>query len=143
MRKNILILILLVFVSCNSVPEPLRYGKDACYACKMTLVDRKFGAEVVTKKGKVYKFDDLNCLLGFYHSGYEDHETMKHILVVDFAHPETLINAQQAFFVKTSEVRTPMASGIAAFSKMEDQTEQNVEWNGVLLEWGDVVAEFK
>ena len=40
--------------------------KTPAYTCKMTLVDKKFGAEVVTKKGKVYKFDDLNCMIKFY-----------------------------------------------------------------------------
>ncbi|MDX1911017.1 MAG: hypothetical protein SFV22_06010, partial [Saprospiraceae bacterium] len=51
-------------VACSTGPEPIRYGQDNCHACKMTLTDRRFGAEIVTKKGKVYKFDDLNCLMG-------------------------------------------------------------------------------
>ncbi|MBL7840840.1 MAG: nitrous oxide reductase accessory protein NosL [Cyclobacteriaceae bacterium] len=143
MKKLTLIIVLFVFISCSSDPEPLRYGKDICYSCKMTLVDRKFGAEIVTKKGKVYKFDDLNCMVGFYNSDYEVHENMEHILVIDFAHPGTLIDVQQAFFVKTSEIRTPMAGGIAAFSNKEDQANQNEKWKGTLLEWPDVIAEFK
>lgn len=143
MKKLTLIVILFVFVSCSSDPEPLRYGKDICYSCKMTLVDEKFGAEIVTKKGKFYKFDDLNCMVGFYNSNYEAHESMEHILVIDFTHPGMLIDVQQAFFVKTSEIRTPMAGGIAAFDNKEDQATQNEKWKGTLLAWADVVAEFK
>jgi copper chaperone NosL len=88
----------------------LQYGKDACYACKMTLVDKKFGAEIVTKKWKVYKFDDLNCLVNFYNSGYEPDENIAHLLVIDFTQPEKLIDTKQTFFVKSDKLRTPMAS---------------------------------
>ncbi|MCX8489678.1 MAG: hypothetical protein ORN54_01270 [Cyclobacteriaceae bacterium] len=43
--------ILLLFISCSTEPEPLVYGTDICHFCKMTLMDKKFGAELVTKKG--------------------------------------------------------------------------------------------
>ena len=41
------------FLSCATGPEPIRFGKDNCHSCKMTLTDKRFGAEIVTKKGKV------------------------------------------------------------------------------------------
>jgi copper chaperone NosL len=50
MKMISIILITVLFLSCSNDPQPLQYGKDACYACKMTLVDKKFGAEIVTKK---------------------------------------------------------------------------------------------
>ena len=40
--------------SCSTEPEPLHYGTDVCHFCKMTLVDNKFGAELVTKNGKAH-----------------------------------------------------------------------------------------
>ncbi len=63
-----LLLTSIFLLSCKAEPEPLHYGKDACHACKMTLMDKKFGSELVTKKGKVYKFDDTNCMLNFMNS---------------------------------------------------------------------------
>ena len=66
MKMISLILALALFLSCNTEPVPLRYGKDACHLCKMTLMDKKFGGELVTGKGKVYKFDDVNCMINFY-----------------------------------------------------------------------------
>ncbi|HEY3387683.1 MAG TPA: hypothetical protein VGK46_14315, partial [Saprospiraceae bacterium] len=59
-----------MIIACSQDPEPLRYGKDTCYTCKMTLMDKKFGAELVTAKGKVYKFDDVNCMVNFINSDY-------------------------------------------------------------------------
>ena len=65
MKATIILLIGLAMLGCSAKPEPLVFGKDACYTCKMTLVDSKYGAELVTQKGKIYKFDDLNCMLNF------------------------------------------------------------------------------
>lgn len=59
-------LILAMFLSsCSTKPEPFNYGKDNCYFCKMGIVDPKYGGEVITKKGKVFKFDDLICMARF------------------------------------------------------------------------------
>ena len=132
----------LVF-SCSTEPEPLRFGKDVCYTCKMTLVDKKFGAEIVTKKGKIYKFDDLSCMVNFHNSGYEEVSEMEHRLVIDYANPEKLIDTQRAFFVKSDELRTPMASEIAAFGSEEDYKKFKKKMNGILMSWGEIVTEFK
>ncbi len=51
--------------SCNTGPEPFKFGKDNCHFCKMTISDARFGAEIVTTKGKIYKFDDVKCMQGF------------------------------------------------------------------------------
>lgn len=138
-----LILITILFLSCSNDPQLLQYGKDACHTCKMTLMDKKFGAEIVTKKGKVYKFDDLNCMVNFYNSGYEPEENIAHLLVIDFAQPEKLIDTRHTFFVKSDKLRTPMASQVAAFEHEADYMKFHREWNGILLSWGEVITQFK
>src|SRR5688500_17656210 len=87
-----------ILAACSTEPESLNYGKDACYSCKMTLMDHKFGAEIVTHKGKVYKFDDANCMINFFNSGEITDQDAKHILMVDFAKPSNLIDARNALF---------------------------------------------
>jgi copper chaperone NosL len=143
MKMISLILITVLFLSCSNDPEPLQYGKDACYTCKMTLMDKKFGAEIVTKKGKVYKFDDLNCMVNFYNSNYEPEENIAHLLVIDFANPEKLLDTKHTFFVKSDKLRTPMGSQVAAFEKEEDYKKFKKDWNGILLGWGEVVTQYK
>jgi copper chaperone NosL len=141
-----LILILMssvLMLGCIAKPEPLAFGRDACYTCKMTLVDTKFGAELVTKKGKVYKFDDLNCMLNFYHSGYEEVSDFKFVQVIDFSQPEKLIDAQHAWYLKSEDLRTPMASEVAAFELEEATQPFKKEWNGVLMSWGEIQTQFK
>lgn len=143
MRLVILFLTAFLLWSCSVEPTPLLYGKDFCYTCKMTLMDKKFGAEVVTTKGKVYKFDDINCMINFLNSGYIEEQDIEYRLVIDFANPEKLIDAKDAHYVKSDKIRSPMASEIAAFSRKEDLDSSNKEWKGILLSWGELVTEFK
>src|SRR5574337_2109298 len=54
-------LLLILFTSCNTNPEPFAYGRDICDDCKMPIMDAKFGGEIINKKGRIYKFDDAHC----------------------------------------------------------------------------------
>ncbi|HEX7016228.1 MAG TPA: nitrous oxide reductase accessory protein NosL [Cyclobacteriaceae bacterium] len=144
MRTLVLILVSsALWLACSVKPEPLQYGVDACHTCKMTLVDRKFGAEVVTAKGKVFKFDDVNCMVNFLNSGEVQERDIAYRLVVDYSSPEKLIPAGDAFFVKSDLIRSPMASGIAAFEGEQSMREQVRAWKGIYLTWGELVTEFK
>ena len=143
MKILLTIILFLSLLSCSIEPEPLHYSKDACHTCKMTLMDKKFGAELVTKKGKVYKFDDVNCMLTFYNSGGMAPDEFSHKLVVDFSHPSTLINAADAYYLKSPQVKSPMASQVAAFEKEENMEDLKKQWNGIYLVWGELVTQFK
>jgi len=144
MKQIGLILVLcLSLISCSVNPEPLVLGKDACYTCKMTLMDKRFGAEVVTKKGKVYKFDDLNCLAKFITSASEPEENIAFQLVVDFSHPEKLIDTKQAYYCQSDQIKSPMSSQMAAFEKKEDLEEYNNKWEGIILNWQELLGQFK
>jgi copper chaperone NosL len=147
-KKNTITLALatllsVVLLSCTVEPEPLQFGKDACHACKMTLVDKKFGSEIVTKKGKIYKFDDVNCMINFFDGGEVTDEDVAHLLIIDFANPEKLIDAKNALYIKSPEIKSPMASNIASFETKETLDKFNKEWKGILLGWGELQTQYK
>ena len=135
--------LILLVSSCSTDPEPLVYGTDICHFCKMTLMDKKFGAELVTKKGKVYKFDDMNCFLNFYNSGYEATEDFEHKLVIDYANPGKLIDATNGFYLKSSAIRSPMNGEVAAFESKEAMDGFKKEWKAIYLGWGEVTTQYK
>ncbi|GCC53421.1 nitrous oxide reductase [Chryseotalea sanaruensis] len=137
------ILTLFACIACKSEPEPIVFGKDACHACKMMMTDHKFGAELVTKKGKVYKFDDLNCMLNYYNSGKEKVEDFEYVLVIDYTQPEKLIDAKNAFYLKSEAIRSPMASEVAAFEQYNNLKSFKKEWSAIEMSWGEVVSQFK
>jgi copper chaperone NosL len=114
--------------SCTAKPEPFHVGADHCEACRMTIVDPRFGGEVITDKGRIYKFDSLNCLLGYLR---EHRSGIKQVLVSDFAHPGELIDAEKAYFAKSASNQGPMGSSIVASQLQKD---------GVSIKWTELVA---
>jgi copper chaperone NosL len=138
-----LFVILLIVSSCSSEPEPLKYGKDACYHCKMTLMDNKFGAEVVSKKGKIYKFDDANCLARFINSETLPADEMAHCLIIDFSRPGKMIDAKTALYVKSDEIKSPMGSHTAAFPDKASAESLDQSWQGEFLSWDSLVGQNK
>lgn len=136
-------ILIFMMLACSTDPQPLVYGKDGCHACKMTLMDKKFGAEIVTIKGKVYKFDDVNCMITYIATSNLTDRDIAHRLVIDFENPEKFIDTNHAFFLKSENVKSPMASQVAAFSKKEDLEKVKAELGGVYLVWGELVTQFK
>jgi copper chaperone NosL len=127
-------------LSCSSSPEPIQFGKDGCYSCKMTLVDKRFGAEIVTKKGKTYKFDDVSCMIDFMRTGEVPSSEIKHELLIDYAQPEKLIDAATATLVHSDNIRSPMNGNIAAFSTKESADKHNGQWKGEVTSWSALKA---
>lgn len=140
---SIAMILAIFLVSCSAEPEPLAFGKDNCHACKMTLMDNKFGCEIVTNKGKVYKFDDVNCMINFYNQEEVGNEDVAHMLVVDFAAPGKLIDARNALYIKSDEIKSPMASQVAAFGEKKFVDQFNKNWKGILLSWGELQTQYK
>ncbi|PSL07758.1 nitrous oxide reductase accessory protein NosL [Cecembia rubra] len=144
MKTHILLLISLFFlISCSSEPRAINYGVDVCHHCKMKLMDPHYGAEVVTKKGKVYIFDDVNCLMSFLESEEIKEETIQHLLITDYENPEILTDATMAFYLKSDQFKTPMASQIVAFSDYETLKSYKAKNGGVYMAWGELTTQFK
>ena len=101
--------------SCTSGPQPVHYGQDHCDFCKMTFTDTHFGGEVRTKKGKVYKFDDLHCLLTSLQAGTPAKEDIAAIYLVDY-YGGPWLDAARAVLLHSDTFHTPMGGNIAAFA---------------------------
>lgn len=117
--KNTVVLILLfLFNACSNVkPEALVVNKDQCEFCKMTVADIRFGAESISSKGRIYKFDDLNCMIAFNKSN--EKIKMNQLYVNDYQANNQLIDATKAYYFVHETVKSPMGSNTAAFSTKE------------------------
>lgn len=144
MKRFLIALIpLLMFAACSSDPRPIVLGQDACHHCKMTIMDPKYGAELVTEKGKIFIFDDVNCMLGYMDSQEGKSQIFKHVLVMDYLNPGTLIDANFAHYLKSPEFKTPMASEVVAFPDFDLLEEYKSKNGGVYLAWGELTTQFK
>lgn len=99
---------------CSSGPKPIQLGKDSCDYCKMAIADKNFGAEIITNKGKVYKFDDTHCLTAF-RSEKMDSNDVKEVYLVNFSDPHNLIKGDDAILIRSDDLRSPMGGNTAAF----------------------------
>ncbi|MFN8287975.1 MAG: nitrous oxide reductase accessory protein NosL [Chitinophagales bacterium] len=137
MRKGIsAILITLLLTSCNSNPEPINYGKDLCTSCKMTIMDQKFGGELINDKGKIIKFDSGECMIA-YRQADNDFKVAKQ-LVANYANPGELIEADKAFYLHGGEVNSPMGGNLAAFKTREEAEKFQKDLSGDLILWNNV-----
>jgi copper chaperone NosL len=113
-------LIAVFFVTgCNPKPEKLVAGRDNCAECKMTLMDLRFGAEIVTKKGKVYKFDDVHCVAAFLERRGVELGDIHQTLFADYDNPSQFIKVTSTEFVVSSSLKSPMGGNAAAFNGAE------------------------
>lgn len=140
--KGVLVMALLTvitFLGCSSGPVPIRYGKDGCTACKMTLTDKRFGAEIVTQKGKIFIFDDLNCLTGYLKAGTVAEKDIGQIVSVDFKNTGAFVDVQKAFFLQNDAIKSPMRGDVAAFSTLQDRNAVKAEiGGGKEMNWEEV-----
>jgi len=132
------VLLLLFMSSCNAGPDPIITGKDQCDFCKMTVSDNRFGAEIVTKKGKVFKFDDAHCILSFLQAKTVEPGQVKDIYFTDFSGGHGLINTSGTFLLKSEELRSPMGGNIAAFSNNDSLKKVMDTFKGSVTNWKEL-----
>lgn len=133
---NILFILSAVFLSsCSTDPKPIEFEVDNCDYCKMTISDIRFGAELVTKKGRIYKFDDIVCLKGFILDETVEEDNIASNWLVDFAETKELIPAETSYLLLNEDLRSPMASNIASFKNEEDLKSYQNEFSGTILKW--------
>lgn len=137
-KRNVAILGLFMMLSCApDGPDPIALNKDACEHCKMTISNGQFAGEIITKKGRVYKFDDMFCVRD-YREENPDME-LKATYIHYFLGDNELIPAESAFYVKSSEFRSPMGGNIAAFKSEAEALEYQSKMNGELIMWSSLV----
>lgn len=130
----IMILVIVMNSSCSTNPEKIMIGSDHCSSCKMRITDAKFGAEVITAKSKVYKFDDVVCLKAFLKDANSS-ANLK-IYFVSYTRPDELIEQSKAVIIQSDLLRGPMGGNIAVFQN-RDSISSEIRSNGRVIEWNE------
>ncbi len=104
----------------------------------MQISDPRFGAELVTKKGRTVKFDSIECLLSFYKQASAAGD-VESVWVADMSHPGVLIDANQARFVKLDSGRLPMGHGWAAIADENDAAALGITDRAAVKRWPDLL----
>lgn len=137
---GIFVLLFFGLQSCNGNqgPKPIRYGKDQCVYCKMTISDARFGTQLLTKKGRVHNFDDLSCMIAFVKEGKISKDDIAEFYVPDYTNDNKLLPASKLFYLKSDQLKSPMRGDIAGFSKKSDLENTKTSHDGEILQWDDL-----
>lgn len=128
--------LLLLCWACTPAPVPIEYGSDACTFCQMTIVDQQHGAEVVTSKGKAFKFDAIECMV---HYITQSPETYAFYLVNDYENPGKLLDAQACTFLISEGIPSPMGASLSGFAQKAAASTMQAAHGGTLYSWKQII----
>ncbi len=127
------IIILLLTISCKVEPETIEYGKDQCSFCVMNIVDKTHAAQYVTKKGKQFKFDAIECLVNDLSEKNEGDLAI--ILVANYSNPGEMIDAKTASYLISPNIKSPMGANLSAVSNVKNAKELQQKYAGEIYNW--------
>lgn len=133
-------LLLFSFSFCTTNPEPFVYGKDVCADCKMTIMDPKFGGEIISKKGKIFKFDDAHCMVSYLKSGSLKTEDIATTVVVGYENNKNFLDVKSTVFVVSPQFKSPMNSNAAAFPDQQSAQKTAGNTNGEIKNWNSLYS---
>ncbi len=139
-RSVITLSVLLVLSACSIEPAMINYGSDQCHFCKMTIVDQQHSAQFVTKKGKAFKFDAIECMMK--ELKVRDSSDMAFVLVADYNAPGTLADATAAHYLVSENIPSPMGAYLSGFESKEVRDRTQKENEGVSYDWNELKAKF-
>jgi copper chaperone NosL len=107
----------------------------------MTIVDRQHAAEIVTDKGKVFKFDSSECMLN--HLKDIGNKQIILYLVNDYDQPGELIDATSATYLKSNRIPSPMGEFLTAFKSEKAAVDALLTYDGDLMTWEQLKLRFQ
>ncbi|MCW5899018.1 MAG: nitrous oxide reductase accessory protein NosL [Flavobacteriales bacterium] len=136
MRTSILSLLLsMALLSCGQSEARIDFGQAECAHCRMNVVDKQFGAALITLKGRQYVFDDISCMVKHVQAGTIAEGQVAAWYVCDHSAPGTLIDATTAFYLHGPSFRSPMRGDVAAFASEEKRGRAQVKDKDEAMDW--------
>ncbi|MEZ4858387.1 MAG: nitrous oxide reductase accessory protein NosL [Flavobacteriaceae bacterium] len=128
---------LLFLTACQVKQKEIHFGDDHCDFCQMTIVDKQHAAQIVTKKGKAYNFDAIECMI--HYSKNIDTTSIGLFLVSNYQVSESLINAKESSFIISENIPSPMGAFLSAVPNQSEATKIILEKGGAIYNWEALV----
>ncbi len=128
---------LVLWMGCSARPQEIDYGRDLCTFCKMAITDPRYAAEIVTQKGRVYKFDSIECMIAATLNGTVNPSDVKAYWVKDWQ-TQKWIQADKAYYLQSTKLRSPMGLNISAFATRKEMEDAKQAYDGLELTFDDL-----
>jgi len=106
----------------------------------MNIVDNQHAAEFVTKKGKCYKFDSIECMLN--QAKEFDESSIALYLICDYGEPGNLTDAKLATYLISDAIPSPMGGFLSGFSSQENAASTHAKVDGEILDWKQLKSKY-
>jgi copper chaperone NosL len=121
---------------CASKLPSIAYGTDLCDYCGMTISDNRYGAALVTTKGRAHKFDSVECMLQSVLAGQKFGDVeVKSWYATNYASRGALVDASQAAYLVSPNLPSPMGANLTAFATKEEAARIQEEKGGDIMDW--------
>ena len=133
---TVLIAMLTLSACSSNEPKPIKLNKDGCDFCKMKISNGKFASEIITKKGRYYKFDDIACMVQYVKINTSVPYTS--FFINDYLQGNTLIPAERSYYIKGGLLSSPMRGNVAAFTTQAEATTYSKKLGATPTSWGEI-----
>ena len=133
---SLIVLSAAILIGCEPKPRPINYGSDECAYCRMMITDAEFGSQIVNKQGRSYKFDSVECMAAY--DLTEDGDNFHSKWVPNFLDREEWLNANEAIYLHSETLRSPMGLFLSAYSNRESAEEMKEEYGGEIVDYDTV-----
>lgn len=134
-----LLTLLITLTGCEPTPQPIHTGSDTCDHCRMMITDNEFASQALNNQGKAFKFDSVECMAAF-HQTHEQRDNLHSLWVPNFLQPDQWIAADQAMYLHSETLRSPMGLFLSAYATPEEARQMQQEYGGNLLSYEEVRA---
>lgn len=138
------VLLALLLTACRTAgadptPPPIHYGEDVCEFCGMIASEERFAAAYTTPDGHAHLFDDIGDMV-------QQHLKSPEGVSAFFAHDyesRAWIRAEEAHYVRSEQIATPMLSGLAAFASRQGAESLAAETGGQIFTFDELLAFYR
>jgi copper chaperone NosL len=127
------------------VPPPLAEGDRMSFDgsedpfCEGPVDQFRWGGELVTTDGEVLRFRSAFCLAGHLVSGATPADRIQRVRVVDFPQGYKLVEAEEARFLLTPNLRAPTGPNVMAIETEKMAINLQEAYSGRLMDWAGVL----
>jgi copper chaperone NosL len=105
----------------------------------MTIADDHYGAEIVTDKGRVHKYDSIECMVNaLIDDDDADEFGAAGLYTTDFVNRGSLVDATTAVYLRSRTLPSPMGMSLTSFARAADAESVRTAHEGDILDWGAV-----
>lgn len=132
-----LLLFFMAAGGCSQGPEDIAYGSDQCEYCRMTIVDKIHGAELINDKGKIFKYDAVECMINDL-ADFDQGEPSE-FMVNHHDEPSRLIKAESAYYIISKNLPSPMGAYLTAFPSKKSAQKGLEVYGGEIYSWEELL----